>query len=574
MLRSRFLIALLAVLFVGVPLGSLASTQPNIILVTLSSVRTDRTGFLGSSRGLTPNLDRLAKESVVFERAYSQAPLTVVSHATILSGTYPQTHHVSELGMMPLAAALPYLPDLLHEHGYRTAAFVGSILLDPRNGSAQGFERGFDLYDAGFQDTPSQEALPNRVERAADEVAGRATKWLNQNPHQPFFLWVSLCDVHSSAARSYDGTIAADDVAFGKLVTALHGRGIDSGALIVVAADHGESLGAHGEDTHGVFLYEETIHVPLLVKLPQNIMAGKRVETQVRLLDIAPTILQIAHLPVPSQMQGQSLIRAAGAGFGAIPPVYSRSDFPQEAFGWSRLEAWRSGKYLYVRAPQPELYDLSADAKETRNLALNSPAILQTLGAQLKAFDDHLGNEAGKTTSAGLTASEVQKLASLGYVGLQRTTSSADTAASGRDPKDSIAVANQAQHAMLILDEGKPGEAAPVFREILAQHANAYLAQCGLGMALAEQEHYAEAIEHLRKAIELQPDYAWPHYLMGFSLFKIGDFKTSAIHLEIASERLPQFAALHSVLAQVYEHLGRTQDATREQAKAAQMGRN
>jgi arylsulfatase A-like enzyme len=545
-----------------------AVNQPNIILVTLGSTRADQMGFLDSHRRLTPHLDALAKQSIVFERAFSQAPLTVVSHATILSGTYPQTHHASELGS-PLPTDVPYLPDLLHARGYRTAAFVGSVLLDPRNGFVPGFDRGFDVYDAGFRPISPGENHPS-LERPADQVVARATKWLSQNAQRPFFLWLHLCQPTASSSRSYDSAVAATDAAFGKLLAGLHNLGLDAASIIVVVADHGDSLGAHGEDTNGIFLYDETIHVPLLVKLPQDSMAGKRVKSRVRLLDIAPTVLEAAHIPVPSQMQGQSLLRIAKASTDADQPAYARSDFPQQAFGWSPLESWRAGKYLYIRAPQPELYDLSADPKATRNLAQSSSAVLQTLAAQLKAFDDHFGNEAAKSGGSTLTSSEVQKLASLGYVGLQRSTSGVDAAASGMDPKVAIAIANRTLQAMLALDEGKPEKAIPEFRKVLAGQANIYLAQYGLGAALAQQQQYSEAIEHLHKAIELQPESAWAHYSMGFSLFKTGDFKTSATHLEIASARLPECGELHGLLAQVYEHLGRTQDAAREHTKASQ----
>jgi len=528
-------------------------------------------GFLGSRRGLTPNLDRLAKQSIVFERAYSQAPLTVVSLATILSGTYPQTHHASELGAL-LATGLPDLPDLLHARGYRTAAFVGSIRLDPRDGFAPGFDRGFDIYDAGFQQTPSGEDRYQSIECGADRVVVQATKWLGQNAQQPFFLWVHLCLPPGSSGGSYESGVAAIDMALGKLMTALHSQGLDPASVIIVAADHGESLGAHGEDTHGIFLYDETIHVPLLVKLPQSLMAGKRVEGRVRLLDVAPTVLETARIPIPSEMQGQSLLRIAKGNADAGLPVYARSDFPQQAFGWSVLESWRSGKYLYIRAPQPELYDLSVDPKAIRNLAQSSKAILETIAGQLNSFDDHLGNEVRKSVQTGLTSSEMQKLASLGYVGLQKSASGVAAAVAGTDPKNSIAGANLTLNAMLTLEEGKPEKAIPEFRQVLAGQANTYLAQYGLGVGLARQQQYSEAIEHLRKAIELQPDSAWAHYAMGCSLFRLGDFRTSAIHLEIASDRLLQFGGLHAVLAQVYERLGRPQDATRERTKASQLG--
>jgi arylsulfatase A-like enzyme len=563
---SWFLLGIL--ISTTLPGYSSASTEPNIILVTLGSMRADRMGFLDSHRRLTPHLDAFAKQSIIFERAFSQAPLTVVSHATILSGTYPQTHHASELGS-PLATDVPYLPDLLHARTYRTAAFVGSIQLDPRNGFAPGFARGFSVYDAGFRATQPGENRP-WVERSADQVVARATKWLSQNAQRPFFLWVHLCQPTASSNSSYESALAAIDAAFGELVAALRNHGLDAASLIVVVADHGDSLGAHGEDTHGIFLYDETIHVPLLVKLPENAMAGKRVKSRVRLVDIAPTVLETARIPVPSQMQGQSLLRIAKASTDADQPAYARSDFPQQAFGWSPLESWRAGKYLYIRAPQPELYDLSADPKATRNLAQSSSAVLQTLAAQLKAFDDHFGNAAAKSGGSTLTSSEVQKLASLGYVGLQKSTPGVDAAASGTDPKSAVAIANQTLQAMLALDEGKPEKAIPEFRKVLARQANIYLAQYGLGVALAQQQQYSEAIEHLRKAIELQPESAWAHYSMGFSLFKTGDFKTSATHLEIASARLPECGELHGLLAQVYEHMGRTQDAAREHAKASQ----
>jgi arylsulfatase A-like enzyme len=554
------------------PVRSWAANKPNVILVTLESTRADRMGFLGSKHA-TPNLDALARQSIVFERAYAQAPLTVVSHATILSGTYPQTHHASELGA-PLATALPYLPDLLHTRGYCTVAFVGSILLDPRNGFAQGFDRGFDTYAAGFHQAERGEDRYQSVERHADQVVARAIQWMSGNVRGPFFLWVHLHDPHPPYETSYDGAVPAVDAALGKLVAALRTQKLYEDSIIVVASDHGESLGAHGENTHGVFLYDDTIHVPLLLKLPQNAMAGKRVKGRVRLLDVAPTVLEAAGIPVPSQMQGQSLLRIAKANADADQPVYARSDFPRQAFGWSVLESWRAGKYLYIRAPKPELYDLCADPNANHNLAQSSRATLETIAAQLNAFDSHFGNEAGKSAETGLTSSEMQKLASLGYVGLQKPASAVRPAVEGTDPKDTIATANQTLNGLRALDEGKAERAIPAFRQALAAQANSFLAQYGLGAALAQQQQYPEAIEHLHRAIELQPDSAWAHYEMGLSLMKTGDFKTSAVHLEIASRRMPRFAGLHSMLAQVYEHLARKEDANRERSKASQLGRN
>ena len=328
------------------------ATKPNVVLVTFESTRADRVGFLGSKRGVTPNLDALARQALVFERAYAQAPLTVVSHATILSGTYPQTNQANALGG-PINSSVPWLPDLFRARGYHTLAYVGLRDLDPKSGMAQGFDRGFVIYDAGFR-LPQKGVLRSQsVERSGDQVVARALAGLKGNS-QPFFLWIHLPDPQAPYA-SYDRAVAAADAAFGKLVSALRAQKLYDDSIMVVAADHGESLGAHGEDTHGIFLYDDTILVPLVIKLPQNQMAGKRVTGRVRLLDVAPTILEAASVPVPPQMQGQSLLRIAKSNPTADQAVYSRSDFPQRGFGWSPLQSWRASKYLYVRAPKPEV---------------------------------------------------------------------------------------------------------------------------------------------------------------------------------------------------------------------------
>src|SRR5713101_59584 len=570
MFRRNLPVLLLAVFVLVLvlvrPVSIQAAAKPNIVLITLESTRADRMDFLGSKVKLTPNLDNVARESMVFEQAYSQAPLTVVSHATILSGTYPQTNRASELGSR-LAPALPFLPDLLRARGYHTAAFVGSIALDPKNGFAPGFDRGFAVYDAGVHPPELAQSRPSSIERPAAQVVARATAWLAHNTQGPVFLWVQLNDPRAASSASYDAAVAATDTGVGKLVAALRTSKLYDDALIVIASDHGESLGAHGEESHGVFLYDETIHVPLLVKLPQNQSAGKRVRARASLVDIAPTILEVAGVAVPSQMQGQSLLRIAKTASNPNQSVFSVSDFPEQAFGWSALESWRAGKYLYIRAPGPELYDLIADPGAAHNLAQSSKATLETMAAQLNGFDRRFSGT-GNVGGAELSSSEMQKLASLGYVGLQKSASPASAAASGVDPKDGIATANKILSAQRLLEGGKTESAVAVLQPVMAGAAKMYLAQYIMGAALARQGKYPQAIEYLRAAIELQPDSAWAHYEMGSCLLKSGDYKTAVVHLEIASNRLPDFAEAHSRLAQAYDHLGRTDDAKRERSRA------
>jgi choline-sulfatase len=551
------------------PVDSPAAAKPNIVLITLDSTRADRMGFMGAHSGLTPNLDGIAHQGLVFAQAYAQAPATVASDATVLTGAYPQTHRASEFAV-PLATTLPYLPDLLHSSGYRAAAFVGSILLDPRNGPFQGYDRGFDLYDAGFHQPQRGENRFQSVARHGDQVIARATNWLAANKQRPFFLWVHLQDPHAPYPTSYDRAVASADAAVGKLVSFLRSQSLYDDALIVIASSQGESLGTHGEETHGIFLYDETIHVPLVLKLPKNQMAGKQIRNRARLLDIAPTVLAVAGLPTPAQMQGQSLMRIAQASSQNDQPAYSRSELPQQGFGCSMIESWRAGKYLYIRAPKPELYDLSVDSIAMRNLAQSSKATLETMASQLQALDSHLGNEPGKSAGSELTSSELQKLASLGYVGLQKGGGGVNTATGGTDPKELIAAINKTLAAMLESDDGRPEKAIPLLRQVLAVQPVFYLAEYGMGFAMVQQGQYAEAIGYLHKAIELQPDSAFAHYAMGLSLMKTGDFKASSVHLEIASGRLPAFSAAHSMLADVYEHLGRSQDGARERARAVQ----
>jgi choline-sulfatase len=560
-----------------------AASKPNLVLITLCSARADRMGFLGAKNPLTPNLDRLAAESIVFEHAYAQAPGSVVSHATILAGAYPQSTGMSDIGGT-LSSSLPYLPDLLKTQGYRTAAFVGSLDLDPWNGQAQGFDRGFQSYDAGLRPgSMGVDASPVQAKRSSatnggqrssptqrrpGQVVTSAAGWLTRNTQGPFFLWIQI-DPHPAAA-SYDAGISAADTAIGKLLATLHQQKLDATTAVVVAASQGESLGAHGEETHGIFLYDETIHVPLVVRLPEAHPAAKRVAAKVRLVDIAPTLLEIAAIPVPSQMQGQSLLRIArSSGGSGDQPVYSRSDLPQRGFGWSPLESWRASKYLYIRAPKPELYDLTADPAAAHNLAQSSKATLDTMATQLDSFDRHFSGEAGKS-SAELSSSEMQKLASLGYIGLQKSSGAAATA-SGTDPKDKIATANKVIEAASAPNQSKPdlaiARAIAALEPVVSADPNLYLAQYTLGVALARKAQYAEAAKHLHKAIELQPDSAWAHYEIGAALLKTNDFKTAVVHLEIATGRLPGFGAAHLALAEAYEHMGRTEEVKRERSK-------
>lgn len=558
--------------------ASLDSTHPNIILITLDTTRADRMGFLGSKRGLTPNLDAMARQGVAFSRAYAHVPITTASHATILTGTYPQFNRVNDFGI-PLSPRLPYLPDLLKAQGYHTGAFVGSLILDPLDGTAPGFDRGFEVYDAGFHLRRHGMDRYKSVERRAGDVVNHALEWLSQLPNGPFFLWVHLYDAHDPydppapfkarfASQPYDGEIAYADSAVGKLVDEIRKHGLYDETLIAVMADHGESLGAHGENTHGIFLYDETLHVPLLFKLPVSHAAGKRIDARVRLVDVAPTILQEAGLPVPKEMQGESLsvmMMKPAAGPHSATAVeeersaYAETDYPHRAFGWSSLRALRSGKYLYVRAPERELYNQTIDPEAGHNLAGGAKAVADTIAAQLDAFRSQTSQTLVELAKPD--AEQAQKLQALGYVASNAAESRDDEKLAGVDPKTKIEISNLLHDAMFDVEDARYQEAVPLLKRVLAEEPNMPVANMQYGMAQARLKHYAEAIPPLQKASQLLPDNGMGRYELGLALFETGDWKAAAPQFEAAVVRAPKWADAQFSLAAVYARIDRAPEA-------------
>jgi len=568
--------------------GTARPQPPNVILITLDTVRADRVGFLGSQRGLTPNLDALARQSVVFTHAYSQVPLTTASHATILTGTYPQFHQVNDFGV-PLATDVPYAPDILRARGYHTAAFIGSLVLDPTARSAPGFDRGFETFDAGFHRRRPGENRYQAIERRGGEVVSHALAWLSLHPRGPFFIWVHLYDAHDPydppepyksryASAPYDGEIAYADSAVGKLLSQLRVRGLYEGALIAVMADHGEALGEHGEDTHGIFLYDETIHVPLLFKLPGERPAGKRIENRVQLVDVLPTILQGVGVPVPEEVQGQSLLPmlkppAAKPGTSKEPtapldrPAYAESDYPHRTFGWSSSRALRAGKYLFIEAPRRELYDQSVDPKAAHNLSSSAAAVTNTMAGQLERFRRKTSSSK-EAPKANADPELQEKLSALGYVASDSSSAPMPgIKETGADPKDKVEIVNLLHGAEILKEELHFQEAVPLLEQVIAKEPSLPIAYLQLGTALTSLRNYEKAVPVLRKAVELRPDLTVPRYQLGSALFETGDFAGAAVELEAAVAHLPDWAEARFLLATTYARLDRMSDAIREYQK-------
>jgi choline-sulfatase len=556
-------------LFALLPSFAAAANQPNVILITLDTVRADRMGFLGAKYGLTPHLDALAKQSVVFEHAYSQAPITPVSHATILTGTYPQYHGIRNFGDR-LPPSVPFLPDILHAQGYHSGAFVSSIILDPKNGFASGFERGFDVYDAGFHRQKTGERREASMQRRGEVTLGHALDWLGHQQDTPFFLWFHVWDAHDpynppEPFRSrfpnapYNGAIAYVDDTVGKLLDYLRDKGLYDNALIAVAADHGESLGEHGELTHSIFLYDSTIHVPLLLKLPGNRFAGQRVNATANLVDLAPTLLKALGQTPPPAMQGDSLLSLIGNPQPGNRPSLATGDHSERSFGWSALASLRVGNQLYVKAPSPELYDLASDPGEKINLYPRNRFAALRLAIQLDNLVKRVSAGAPQPLQDGLDEKSREKLSALGYVASGKA-----GPATKIDPKDRIDVANDMHDASLAIEDGKEATVIPLLLRVVAKDPQIQAAQYYLGIAYSRQGEFAKAIPSLRKAVELRPDALLAQYELAICYYQTGDLNTAAKYFEILVENRPDWTDARYSLASIYARTGRPQEAAKD----------
>jgi choline-sulfatase len=411
----------------------------NLVLVTIDTLRADRLGCYGYSKIETPNLDRLAQKGVLFENAVAQAPLTTPSHASMMTGVYPTVHKVRDTGGFVLSSSRPTLASILQGQGWDTAAFVGSSVLKRRFGFAQ----GFGVYD---DEMPKDDAGQSNRERRAGEVVDRAIRWLDSQSGKPFFLWVHVYDPHipydppspfreKYAGRPYDGEVAYTDQQLGRLFETVEKKSPAENTLIAVLSDHGESFSEHGEYAHGVFLYDTTLRIAFLMA-GRGVPAGLRVKQQARTIDLLPTLLALAGGKPPQGVQGVSL---APAFTGKDVPTtwsYAETLFPKINMGWAELRGIRTNRWKYVRAPKPELYDLSQDPAEAANVIASHPAEAQELEAKLKAVIRSSGvGDSEKVETAPVDRRTLGELKSLGYLS-GSSPGEYELTGKGADPKD------------------------------------------------------------------------------------------------------------------------------------------
>ncbi len=484
----------------------------SVVLVTLDTTRADHIGTYGGRSVPTPNLDRVAREGVRIEEAVSQVPLTLPSHASILTGRYPASHGVRHNGIYRLRDPEETLAERLRAAGFQTAAFIGAYVMNRQYGTGQGFDHYDDITVNRYQG--GRDNL-YEAQRTADEVNGRISEWLGRRPDGRLFLWIHYYDPHlpysppekpgrALSGTGYDREISYVDACFGDLLGILGRHGLLDRSLLVVVGDHGESLGEHREISHGIFLYDGAVHVPLLIRAPGLVPRGRTVKGPVELVDVAPTILDLLKLePLPSA-QGRSLAER----IGGTPPAenaraYAETLMPRIDFGWSELRMVRTGRYKYIQAPRPELYDLKDDPRETKNLLADQPAIAEDMASRLSEWVGFTENQgATEGSKKALTSEEEAMLRSLGYLGGGPTEVASSGAIGLPDPKDRIEEGMLLTQARDLLAAGHAEEALRVFDVLIRRHPTNHLARTSRLQALVRLRRLEEAEDEARAAVD------------------------------------------------------------------------
>lgn len=529
-------------------------TKPSVILITIDTLRADRVGCYGAQTVKTPTLDALAQDGVVFERAISQVPLTWPSHAVILTGTYPFQNGVQDFTGQPLGQQFRSVSQSFQKAGYATGAVVSAFVLD----RSWGLARGFDFYDDAFSAETFEKKDAGLVDRRAGESVAHAIAWLKKTPRRPFFLWLHLYDPHSPydppepyrteyKGHLYDGEIAYADHELGTLMAWLKQNHLYDSSLIVTLSDHGESLGEHGEDEHGFFVYNATVHVPLIVKPPagSGIAAGRR-RDPVETAAVAPTLLQLAGVndasdSIRAQFQSRALFDTKQAGSTpAKDPAYSETFYPFSSFGWSPLHALESERFHFIESPKPELYDLASDPGETRNIAAQQPATVAVLREKMQALLTH-NPFARQDAGAGYLSPDAQeKLRALGYFGF-RAAVSPDALKQGlADPKDKLWEFNSILKAQDAFQRQDDDQAEALLVEVQQKDPQIYVIPFLLGESALRRQNWEAAATQLQRCLDLNPNFDNAMTGLARALAKLGRVDEAKKWLSKALESNPQ----------------------------------
>jgi choline-sulfatase len=560
----------------GCPRTEQAPQHPNLVLVTLDTVRADHLGCYGDRQAITPTLDRLAAEGVRFTNASSAVPLTLPSHTTVLTGLLPLHHGLRNNGAGALRAGTATLATLLSRAGYRTGAFVGAFVLDHRFG----LKPGFEVYDDEIERDPNA-GFTLEAERPGREVMDRALAWLETDDARPFFLWVHLYDAHAPytpppawaarhPGRPYDGEISEVDEQVGRLLAALRRRGVDGRTVVAVAADHGEGLGDHGELTHGLLLYEPTLHVPLLLRAPWGLKA-RTVNGPVSLVDLAPTLAGLLGQAFAGPLDGRDLSRTLLAGGEpADAEVYAETRYPA-TFGWSPLAALRRRDLKYISSSRPELYDLRQDPKESANL-LTAPAASETSS---RGFARRLAAIEATALKGAVPAADAEtraKLASLGYVaGSAPASAPAAAPGSGPDPRAVVGLFQRFERANASLTGGDSKAAVSELAALVEADPANPVFRGKLAAAWRERGETAKALPLYRQAAAAAPRDPEAWYNLASALQEAGQLAEARQAIERALKLDATRPEAHNTLGIVELGEGRIEEARREFSAAAEL---
>jgi choline-sulfatase len=526
-----------------------------IILISIDTLRADHLSSYGYTAIQTPHIDALAKGGTLFSDVGSQVPLTFPSHVSLFTSTFPFFNGIEDNGET-LAPNVVTLAVLLKLHGYRTAAVVGGYVMD----RSFGLNRGFDLYDSRFDQPGQEESKTSEIKRLGADVVSTATRWLTANSNSTFFLFVHFYDLHtpynlpaSYSARfgtGYDAELRYVDEQVGTFLDFLRQRNLFDNNLVVLLADHGEGLEDHGEDMHGYFVYQSTIRVPLIVHWPAGSASfPAKVAEPVRLMDVAPTILEFAGIPAPPEFQGRSLMELLRPDGPKTPrDIYSETLYAHMHFGCSALQALRSGRYKYVDAPKPELYDLTADPGEMRNIYSQRTAVALAQKEKLASLRARLRRQ-NPLPQRVLDPGTLARLRSLGYVA--GSAGDSQSAEGGADPKDRIKDFREYGRALDLAGEGRTDESDLIFRRLLASHPDLVDVRMNLAWNELQAEHYEQAVRDYQQVVKANPGDVKIHYNFGVSLFRLGKLDEATREFQAALAISPFFAPADDALGSI-----------------------
>jgi choline-sulfatase len=533
----------------------------NVLIVTVDTLRADRLGVYGATVR-TPHIDRLAREGTWAPQATVHAPLTRPSHVSLFTGLYPPEHGIRDNISPPLDAGVPLLAERFQRAGFATGAFIASTVIDRQSGLA----RGFDVYSDRFN--------PNEDRKPGDVVADEAISWMAGK--KKFFAWVHLYDPHAPyvppgryateyADRPYDGTVAWSDEVVGRMIDALRNAGSLDNTLVIVTSDHGEALGEHGEDVHGYFVYEATLRVPLVMRGP-GVKPGTRLEGLPRTIDLFPTIVEMTRLEGPATpTSGRSLAAALGGAKTNDAPSFAESLVPLLHYGWSDLRAVRDGRWKYILAPRPELYDLDNDPGELKNLVDADPAKASAMRASIETqIRSEKTAARSNPTAAGVSPEQLERLGALGYVGSGR---GSGTKSTGADPKDKIAdykaLSGWMQQALVALRAGRSAEAVAPLQAVAKRGIDSYESHFYLARAYAGLERWREAAAEYKNALDKVPGDIEAWRGLGMSRVGLRDGRGAVAAFEKVVALAPRDPVALMQLGEAYRDVGRHQDAVR-----------